>query len=144
MLASQSLACATQHSRRGEVRTNARCMHVCWPCMHTAAMHCITCNGACAQRQRTCDIDGVHAVAAPNGLWGCNGEAWDRAVPLTDFSYAGFGAGEDLIPEPPVSVDVRRDFGATGSGRIDDSAAVLKALKATQASGGVIFFPPGK
>lgn len=86
----------------------------------------------------------MHALAAPNGLWGCGGEAWDRAGPLADFAYAGYGAGEDTIPDPPVAVDVKRDFGAAGSGDVDDSTAVLKALKATEASGGVIFFPPGK
>eukprot|EP00775_Hariotina_reticulata_P011527 gene11526-11670_t len=94
-------------------------------------------------------IDGLSAlevVLQPEAisLWGCEGEQWDQAGPLSDWSYAGFGAGEVAIPSNPVVVDVKRDFGAAGSGAADDSAAVQQALNATQATGGVIYFPPGK
>jgi polygalacturonase len=50
----------------------------------------------------------------------------------------------EKIPDLPVTVDVKRDFGAAGNGKKDDTAAVLAALKATQEAGGVIYFPPGK
>ncbi|KAF8061409.1 hypothetical protein HT031_004500 [Scenedesmus sp. PABB004] len=86
----------------------------------------------------------ANATREPIGMWGCAGEAWRAGGPLSDWSFAGYGAGLEAIPDAPVAVDVRRDFEAAGDGVTDDTAAVLAALKATQAGGGVIFFPPGR
>jgi polygalacturonase len=77
-------------------------------------------------------------------MWGCNGELWNSSGLLSDWSFAGYGAGMEKIPDLPVTVDVKRDFGAAGDGRKDDTAAVLAALNATQEAGGVVFFPAGK
>lgn len=77
-------------------------------------------------------------------MWGCKGEAWDSRGPLTDWAFAGYGAGLEQIPDLPVTIDVKRDFQAAGDGKTDDTAAVLAALKATEQKGGVIYFPPGK
>ncbi|KAF6249079.1 hypothetical protein COO60DRAFT_1583210 [Scenedesmus sp. NREL 46B-D3] len=85
-----------------------------------------------------------NASKVPSSLWGCNGEMYNSSGPLTDFAFAGYGAGMEKIPDLPVTVDVKRDFRAAGDGKKDDTAAVLAALKATQEAGGVIYFPPGK
>jgi len=74
-------------------------------------------------------------------LWGENGQAWDRAGRLPDFSYAGYRRGRDL-PEPRgVQVSVE-DFGARGDDDKDDTEAFQKAVK--QAAGKVIGVPPGR
>ncbi|MFM7182541.1 MAG: glycosyl hydrolase family 28-related protein [Verrucomicrobiales bacterium] len=82
------------------------------------------------------------AVAADvSELWGKDGENWDPAGRLPGVSFAGYACGEELIPSPPVAVDVRA-FGAKGDGTTDDSAAFLEAIAKTQQ--GVIFVPPGR
>jgi hypothetical protein len=87
----------------------------------------------------------LHALhAAHLDVWGCNGELWSSSGLLSDWSFAGYGAGLQQIPDAPVTVDVKRYFGAAGDGKKDDTAAVLAALKATQEAGGVIYFPPGR
>lgn len=83
-------------------------------------------------------------AAEPCPLWGCHGEGWSRTGLLGDWSFAGYGAGLEAIPSPPVTVDVKRDFHAAGNGVSDDTAAVKAAIDATRAAGGVIYFPPGK
>ena len=82
--------------------------------------------------------------AVPHGMWGCDGEAWNAAGPLSDWSFAGYAAGMAGIPSAAPAVDVKRDFRAVGDGRADDTAAVRAALAKTKSSGGVIYFPPGK
>lgn len=77
-------------------------------------------------------------------LWGCHGENWKAGGLLDDWSFAGYGAGMEAIPSPPVRVDVKRDFQATGNGVTDDTAAVRAAIAATKDTGGVVYFPPGK
>jgi polygalacturonase len=77
-------------------------------------------------------------------MWGCQGELWNSKGLLSDWSFAGYGAGMEKIPDLPVTVDVKRDFQAAGDGKKDDTAAVLAALKTTQGAGGVVYFPPGK
>ncbi|KAF6249078.1 pectin lyase fold/virulence factor [Scenedesmus sp. NREL 46B-D3] len=98
-----------------------------------------------ATRQKTDDISDVHfAAAVPLDIWGCQGELWNCSGALSDWSFAGYGAGLLQIPNAPVTVDVKRDFQAAGDGTADDTTAVLAALKATQQAGGVIYFPPGR
>jgi hypothetical protein len=84
----------------------------------------------------------LHTETCP--LWGCDGELWRRDGALSDWTFAGYGAGLEAIPSPPVTVDVKRDFGAAGNGLRDDTAAFKAAIEATKAAGGVIFVPPGK
>lgn len=84
------------------------------------------------------------AGTEPSPLWGCHGELWHKGGLLSDWSFAGYGAGLEAIPSPPVTVDVKRDFGAAGNGLHDDTGAVKAAIDATRATGGVIYFPPGK
>ncbi|KAF6260912.1 hypothetical protein COO60DRAFT_1700125 [Scenedesmus sp. NREL 46B-D3] len=84
------------------------------------------------------------ASRVPLDIWGCQGELWNSSGALSDWSFAGYGAGLLQIPNAPVTVDVKRDFQAAGDGTADDTTAVLAALKATQQAGGVIYFPPGR
>ncbi|MCB1008389.1 MAG: hypothetical protein KDB94_05770 [Acidobacteria bacterium] len=74
-------------------------------------------------------------------LWGVEGELFDPAGPVTDFSFAGYHFGERPLPEVPVVADVR-DFGAVGDGVADDSDAFVAALAATR--DGALLVPPGR
>lgn len=86
--------------------------------------------------------DVVPELAPENSeLWGEHGERWDPAGRLPDFSYAGYHAGEDPIPEVPVVASVA-DFGAVGDGETDDSEAFLRAIEET--GQGAILIPPGR
>lgn len=51
------------------------------------------------------------------------------AGPLTDFSRAGYMAGEKAIPTGGVQFNVR-NYGAKGNDKHDDTSAFLKAIKA--------------
>ena len=74
-------------------------------------------------------------------LWGADGELWDPAGPLPDFSFAGYQRGERPIPDRKAEVSVR-DFGAVGDGKTDDTAAFLKAI--AESPGKVIGIPEGR
>ncbi|MGM0487167.1 MAG: glycosyl hydrolase family 28-related protein [Planctomycetota bacterium] len=74
-------------------------------------------------------------------LWGRAGEQWKPGGRLPDFSYAGYHRGEKDLPtlRPDVTV---KDFGASGDGETDDTAAFKRALK--DAAGKTIFVPRGR
>jgi hypothetical protein len=76
-----------------------------------------------------------------SALWGVNGEKWNAAGRLPDFSYAGYHAGETQIPTAPKQRDFKKDFQAKGDGVSDDSAALLNAIQSIQ--NGVLFIPAG-
>ena len=60
-----------------------------------------------------------------------------------DFSYAGYRSGESPIPQLSRADGVNvRDFGATGDGQHDDTAAFLKAIESIER--GVVFAPAGR
>ena len=73
-------------------------------------------------------------------LWGKNGEKWDPAGRLPDFSYAGYHQGEKAIPEVDIVANVK-DFGAKGNGLFDDTEAFKKAIAQTE--NGAILIPEG-
>ncbi len=75
-----------------------------------------------------------------SGLWGVAGERWSEASRLPDFSAAGYRSGGRELPRPPVVASVR-DFGATGDGTTDDTAAFEAALAAVDA--GAVLVPRG-
>ena len=83
------------------------------------------------------------AATAPSysRLWGVNGELWNPQSRIPDFSFAGYHAGEAPIPHPAVVANVR-DFGATGDGKTDDTAAFVKAIAATE--NGALLIPAGR
>src|SRR5215203_375181 len=78
---------------------------------------------------------------AHSALWGAAGERWEPAGRLPDFSYAGYRAGEAELPAPQAVWDLKRDFGARGDGRTDDSQALLNAVRAIRR--GVLYIPKG-
>ncbi|MEC7519052.1 MAG: glycosyl hydrolase family 28-related protein [Myxococcota bacterium] len=90
-----------------------------------------------------CSADvGVSRAPLTSPLWGEEGEAFDPRGRLMDWSFAGYHAGEDPLPSPPVVADVR-DFGAVGDGVTDDGAA-LEAAIAAAGEGGTVRVPAGR
>jgi hypothetical protein len=63
-------------------------------------------------------------------LWGVDGELWDPAGRLPDFSFAGYHQGKRKIPDVPTVANVR-EFGAAGDGRQDDTGAFVRAIEKT-------------
>ena len=80
------------------------------------------------------------ASAENSALWGDHGEVWSPQSRLPDFSHAGYHCGEAPLPVVPVVASVK-DFGATGDGRTDDTAAFLAAI--ARGKPGAILIPPG-
>src|SRR5882724_1246755 len=76
-----------------------------------------------------------------SGLWGRNGEKWDKAR-IPDFTTSGYREGKKAIPNYPVSIDVR-SAGAAGDGITDDTRAIRKAIRAC-GKNGTVFFPAGR
>jgi hypothetical protein len=74
-------------------------------------------------------------------LWGTDGEQWDPAGRMTDYSFAGYRRGETPIPDVPVAANIR-DFGARGDGEHDDTDPFKRAIAETEA--GAILIPPGR
>jgi hypothetical protein len=52
-------------------------------------------------------------------------------------------AREIVAPTPNGALNAR-DFGATGDGKTDDTAAIQRAIDAAAAKGGTVFLPPGQ
>jgi Pectate lyase superfamily protein/Bacterial TSP3 repeat len=76
-----------------------------------------------------------------SALWGQQGEAWTPSSRLPDFSFAGYHAGNRAIPTVAVTTNVK-DFGATGNGTTDDTAAFKRAIAAT--TNGALYIPAGQ
>lgn len=83
----------------------------------------------------------VKAESPYSQLWGKKGELWDPAGRLPDFSFAGYHSGEDPLPHPEVTGNVK-DFGAKGDGRTDDTEAFKKAI--LEAKEGALLIPAGR
>ena len=92
----------------------------------------------CLSLLASCRAD---APAPTSALWGNKGEKWTPQSRLPFFGNAGYHGGKVLIPDVPVVTNVR-DFGAKGDGVTDDSAAILRAVEATQ--NGALLFPAGR
>ena len=65
---------------------------------------------------------------------------------LPDFSYAGYHFGESQIPESGGKIINAADFGVKANDGLDDSKALLKAIKAATATDGnvVLQLPAGR
>ncbi|OIV40275.1 hypothetical protein [Flavobacterium johnsoniae] len=65
---------------------------------------------------------------------------------LPDFSFAGYHFGESQIPESSGKIINAIDFGVKANDQLDDSKALLKALKAASAINGNVIFqlPAGR
>lgn len=59
-----------------------------------------------------------HGISA---LWGVQGELFNAAGKLRDWSRAGYRAGEAPIPRPMTSSDLMKDWDAAGDGITDDT-----------------------
>jgi autotransporter-associated beta strand protein len=81
------------------------------------------------------------APAETSELWGNQGELWNPAGRLPDFSFAGYHSGETAIPSPSVVANVV-NFGAVGDGIADDTTAFENAIAA--ASNGAVLVPAGR
>lgn len=64
---------------------------------------------------------------------------------LHDFSYAGYHAGEDSLPELTPTIDVTQSpYNADNSGQQDATLAIQSAINAAiQSGGGVVYLPAG-
>eukprot|EP00879_Flechtneria_rotunda_P023635 GHRR01025009.1.p1 GENE.GHRR01025009.1~~GHRR01025009.1.p1 ORF type:complete len:378 (+),score=81.41 GHRR01025009.1:302-1435(+) len=78
----------------------------------------------------------------PSDLYGCAGETWDAAGQLLDYSYAGYRAGVDNLPDMPKTVDLKDSYGAKGDNKTDDTQAFLDALDDVTDQA-VIYIPAG-
>ncbi|WP_459640654.1 hypothetical protein [Flavobacterium sp. CGRL2] len=65
---------------------------------------------------------------------------------LPDFSYAGYNFGESKLPETEGKIINAADFGVKVNDNLDDSKALLKALKAANAVDGnvILQLPAGR
>ncbi|MGE0784644.1 MAG: glycosyl hydrolase family 28-related protein [Sandaracinaceae bacterium] len=82
------------------------------------------------------------ALTSP--LWGMTGEHFVPDGRLMDWSYAGYHAGEDPIPDVAQIVDVT-DYGAVGDGTTDDGQAFEDAIAAADTmGGGAVRIPSGR
>jgi hypothetical protein len=79
-------------------------------------------------------------TAVPSGLWGLNGEKWDKTR-IYDFTEAGYKKGREPFPRYPISVNVKT-AGAKGDGVADDREAIRKAIRECGPNG-TVFFPNG-
>jgi hypothetical protein len=69
-----------------------------------------------------------------------------KANYLPDFSYAGYHFGESQLPESKGKIINTVDFGVKANDNLDDSKALLKALKAANAVDGnvILLLPQGR
>ena len=90
----------------------------------------------------TINLSAHQSFGETSNLWGISGEVHDPSGFLSDWSYAGYRAGEE---EPPVMMPTMSitDFGAIADDQVDDSDAFKAALAAAQA-GDVVSVPAGR
>ena len=65
---------------------------------------------------------------------------------IPDFSYAGYHFGENILPEPQGKIINATDYGVKANDDLDDSKALLKAVKATNDIAGniILQLPAGR
>lgn len=81
----------------------------------------------------------VASACANSDLWS-DTTGFDP-VKLTDFSRAGYMAGEEKIPNEPAQYNIKDDFNAKGDGTTDDTAAFQNAVATAS---GVVYIPEGE
>lgn len=89
----------------------------------------------------TLAILAAYVSAQTSELWGEQGELWDPAGRLPDFSYAGYRSASFPIPSPAAVANVM-NFGAVGDGFADDTDAFEAAI--TAANNGAVLIPAGR
>lgn len=88
------------------------------------------------------------SAATAAGLWAEYAAGPDTHALIPNCSYAGYQCGDQPIPEPAATFDLRKDFGAKGDGATDDTAAFAAAIAKAGAAGqpgrpAVILVPVG-
>ena len=82
------------------------------------------------------------ARAQLSSLWGVDGELWDPAGPLGDFSFAGYRTGNVPFPDRSgARIDVR-SYGAIADDGADDTGAFQDAIDAAR-PGEAVYAPAG-
>lgn len=65
--------------------------------------------------------------------------------PVTDFSYAGYHAGERSLPDADWAIFDVRDYGAVADDGVSDKQAIQRAVDAAVSNGsGIVYFPKGR
>jgi hypothetical protein len=82
-----------------------------------------------------------------SNLFGASGDYWNPDDPnekLPDFRFAGYRMGQVALPDTSTrtKLDVR-NYGAKINDGLDDSAAIVTAIKAAAGKGHVVYFPNG-
>ncbi|KAL4458888.1 hypothetical protein ABPG75_013753 [Micractinium tetrahymenae] len=82
-------------------------------------------------------------------MWGKKGESWSPAGPISDWSYAGYAAGDQPIPSYTDRVINVASWGAVADGNTDSSTAFQKAIdaaskQAAPGAGVTVEVPPGR
>ncbi len=95
----------------------------------TLSVLVIICNNAVAQVQNS-------------ELWGKNGEKWDAAGRLPDFSFAGYETGIKDIPTFPIKATLGQN-GAKPNDGLDDADELQKLIN-TIATPGTVLIPKGQ
>jgi hypothetical protein len=80
-------------------------------------------------------IQPLAAATTSAELWAEYAASPDTHALIPNCSYAGYQCGDQPIPEPAATFDLRRDFGAKGDGAADDTAAFAAAIAKAGAAG---------
>ena len=104
---------------------------------HLALAFIVT-SATCAAQAEKISLPGSPLILSDQSLAG--------RVYLPDFSYAGYGFGEEVIPGPRGKVIDVTEYGAIANDGIDDSKAIQKALKVARTTDGpvTVKFPDGR
>src|SRR5437660_1399296 len=91
-------------------------------------------------------LTGLGAVGLGAGALGVLASRASADTPFSDFGFRAAGASAlRTMPDRLAELKNVRDFGATGNGSTDDTAAIQATVNWTASEGrGVIFFPPGE
>lgn len=82
------------------------------------------------------------AFGQTSSLWGQQGELWNPAERLGDFSFAGYRTGNVVIPDRSGNRVSVASFGAIANDDADDTAAFKSAIAAAQ-PGQAVYAPAG-
>jgi hypothetical protein len=100
-------------------------------------------------QKRPSPPEAAHSIKRFESVW--KKQTWknDRgeheAIPLPDYSYAGYALGTKGIPQPSGQRFNVTDHGALPNDGISDRDAIEKTIRAAeQAGGGVVYFPKGR